>query len=387
MDAAVVGVARTPFWRRGESEPRTGDELACDVILDGLADAGLTADDLNGFVYYGLTRDTALLAQMLGLPDVRFTVASTGGGGGSAGSLGIAAAAIEAGLASTVVCLRVLQQGRRRLGAAFAPSTPGSSLASEADFYLTSGLISPGQMFSIVAKRHMHEYGTTREQLGEIVLTHRHHAQTRPDALRSRMLTMDQYLEAPFISDPLCRYDYCVENDAAAAVIVTSMDRAKDLAKHPVRIAASESGGEGRWGQGETWLGMPDDIFASSGHRPVAARMYAKAGVTPRDVDVAEIYDNFSSNVLMQLEDYGLCGRGEGGSFAASGAIRWPDGAVPVNTHGGQLAEGFVAGMTHVIEAVEQLRGTAINQVDGAEVALVTGGAAALPTSGTVLTR
>jgi acetyl-CoA acetyltransferase len=387
VDAAVVGVARTPFWRRGESEPRTGDELACDVILAALADARLQPEDLDGFVYYGLTRDTALLAQTLGLPDVRFTVASTGGGGGSAGALGIAAAAIASGLASTVVCLRVLQQGRRRLGAAFAPSTPGANVGAEADFYLTSGLISPGQMFAMMARRHMHRYGTRREHLGEIVLTHRAHARTRPDALRTRQLTMDEYLDTPFISAPLCRYDFCVENDAAGAVVVTSLERARDLAQWPVRIAASESGGSGRWGQAETWLGMPDDLFTSSGHGQIAGRLYGRAGVSPADVDVALVYDNFSSNVLMQLEDYGFCGRGEGGDFVASGAIRWPSGALPVNPHGGQLAEGFIAGMTHIIEAVEQLRGTAVNQVAGAEVALVTGGAAAVPVSGAVLTR
>ena len=130
---------------------------------------------------------------------------------------------------------------------------------------------------------------------------------------------------------------------------------------------------------------MPDEYFASSGHRPVAKRLYEMAGVTPADVDVALLYDHFTPMVIMQLEDYGFCGIGEGGPFVADGNIRWPDGSLPVNTHGGNLSEAYIIGMTHVKEAVEQLRGTAVNQVDGAEVALVTGGPASIPVSSLLL--
>jgi acetyl-CoA acetyltransferase len=126
---------------------------------------------------------------------------------------------------------------------------------------------------------------------------------------------------------------------------------------------------------------MPDDIFASSGHRPVATRAYEMAGITPADVDVALLYDHFSPMVLMQLEDYGFCPIGEGGRFVADGNIRWKTGSIPVNTHGGNLSEAYIIGMTHIREGVEQLRGVAVNQVDGAEIALTTGGPAALPVS------
>jgi acetyl-CoA acetyltransferase len=147
----------------------------------------------------------------------------------------------------------------------------------------------------------------------------------------------------------------------------------------------SGHGGAGRWGQAITWMGMPDDEFASSGHRPVAQRLWAMAGMTAADVDVALIYDHFSPMVIMQLEDYGFCGIGEGGAFVADGNIRWPDGSLPVNTHGGNLSEAYIIGMTHVKEAVEQLRGDAVNQVEGAEVALVTGGPASIPVSSLLL--
>jgi acetyl-CoA acetyltransferase len=132
-------------------------------------------------------------------------------------------------------------------------------------------------------------------------------------------------------------------------------------------------------------MNMPDDIFASSGHRPVAQRLYAMAGLRPSDVDVALLYDHFSPMVLMQLEDYGFCEIGESGPFVADGAIRWPTGSLPVNTHGGNLSEAYIIGMTHVKEAVEQLRGQAVNQVPDARVALVTGGPASLPTSSLLL--
>ena len=117
---------------------------------------------------------------------------------------------------------------------------------------------------------------------------------------------------------------------------------------------------------------MPDEYFAPSGHRTLARRLYEMAGVGPHDVDVALIYDHFSPMVILQLEDYGIALIGEGGPFVADGNIRWPDGSVPVNTHGGNLSEAYIIGMTHVKEGVEQMRGTAVNQVEGAEVALVT---------------
>jgi acetyl-CoA acetyltransferase len=132
---------------------------------------------------------------------------------------------------------------------------------------------------------------------------------------------------------------------------------------------------------------MTDPHFASSGHAPVAEHLYGRAGLGPSDVDVALIYDHFAPMVLMQLEDYGFCAKGEGGPFVESGAIRYDGGSIPVNTHGGQLSEAYIIGMTHVKEAVEQMRGEAINQVAGAEVALATGGPASLPVSGLLLGR
>jgi acetyl-CoA acetyltransferase len=388
--AAVVGVGATPYYRRGGSLPQTTLELAGKAVLAALADAGLTVDDLDGFALYSQGFDTALLAQWLGVPEVRFTAMLTGGGGGSAGSVGLAAAAVVSGMAEVVVSVMALQQAASRFGASFAPrGAPGATYAAppsaEADFVQPSGLMAPGQMFAVLARRHMHSYGTTREHFCEVAISTRANAVRRPTALMREPLTPEQYFGARMIADPLCLYDFCLESDGAVAVVTTSVERARDLRHRPVTVLASAHGGHGRWGQAITWMGMPDEEFASSGHRPVARRLYRMAGLGPGDVDVALLYDHFSPMVIMQLEDYGFCGIGEGGSFVADGNIRWPDGALPVNTHGGNLSEAYIIGMTHVMEAVEQLRGTAVNQVVGAEVALVTGGPASIPVSGLLL--
>lgn len=388
---AIVGVGATPYWRRGESVPLLPMEMAGQAVLAALADAGLTVDDLDGFALYSMGFDTALLAQWLGVPDVAFTAMLTGGGGGSAGSVGLAAAAIVSGQAEVVVSVMTLQQAASRFGASYAPrGKAGAAYAAppsaEASFLQPSGLMAPGQMFAVLAQRHMHRYGTTREHLAEVAISTRANASRRETALMRELLTRDDYFAGRMIADPLCLYDFCLECDGAVAVVTTSIERARDLRHPPVRIRASAHGGAGDWGQAITWMNMPDETFASSGHRPVARRLWDASGLGPGDVDVALLYDHFSPMVILQLEDYGFAPVGEGGPFVADGNIRWPDGSLPVNTHGGNLSEAYIIGMTHVKEAVEQLRGDAVNQVDGAEVALVTGGPASLPTSALVLT-
>ena len=387
---AVVGVGATPYYRRGESVPQTPMELAGKAVLAALDDAGLSVDDLDGFALYSMGFDTSLFAQWLGVPDVRFTAMLTGGGGGAAGSVGLAAAGIVAGMADVVVSVMTLQQAASRFGASFAPRGKAGAVYSappspEGNFIQPSGLMAPGQMFAVLTSRHMHLYGTTREHLAEVAISTRANAVRRETSLMREPLTNDEYFDARMISDPLCLYDFCLECDGAVAVVTTSIERARDLRHPPVYVTASTHGGNGRWGQAITWMGMPDEYFTSSGHRPVARRLWEMAGCAPADVDVALLYDHFTPMVIMQLEDYGFCNIGEGGPFVADGNIRWPDGALPVNTHGGNLSEAYIIGMTHVKEAVEQLRGTAVNQVAGAEVALVTGGPASIPVSSLLL--
>jgi acetyl-CoA acetyltransferase len=398
--AAIVGIGATPYYKRGQSYPQSEMSMACAAILGALDDAGLSIRDLDGFSIYSNSCDPAAVAAELGVPEVRWATSLTSGGGGCAGALGVAAAAIDAGMATTVVTLMTLQQLNRRLGgsavggalayAVAGSSGPygGSGISPSAAFTANNGLLSPGHSFALLAQRHMHLYGTKREHFAEVCISQRDNAIKRPTALRTTPLTLDDYFNARMISDPLCLFDYTMESDGAVAVVTVAADRAKDLRQPPVYIMASAHGGTGRWGPALfRYFQIPNDEFPSSGHRPVAKRLFEMAGISPSDVDVALLYDHFSPMVIMQLEDYGFCPVGEGGPFVADGNIRYGSGTIPVNTHGGNLSEAYIIGMTHVREAVEQMRGSAVNQVEGAEVALVTGGPASLPVSGTLLRK
>lgn len=400
--AAIVGVGATPYFRRGESYPETELSMGCTAILGALEDAGLTIADLDGFSIYSNSCDPATVGATLGVPEIRWATTTTSGGGGCAGALGVAAAAVHGGLADCVVTLMTLQQLNKRLGGsavggmlAYAMMSDGGGspyggggIPPSAAFTANNGLLAPGHSFAQLAQRHMHLYGTKREHFAEVCISTRANAMKRPTALRRTELTLDDYFNARMISDPLCLFDYTMESDGAVAVITVSAERAKDLRQPPVYIMGSTHGGSGRWGPAIfRYFQAPDDEFASSGHRPVAKRLYELAGVGPGDVDVALLYDHFSPMVIMQLEDYGFCPIGEGGRFVEDGNIRFEKGSIPVNTHGGNLSEAYIIGMTHVREAVEQLRGTAVNQVTDAEIALVTGGPAGLPVSGALLRR
>jgi acetyl-CoA acetyltransferase len=387
---AIVGIGATAYYVRGQSYPQTINELAGAAILAACEDAGIKAKQIDGFAYYSSAQagyaekfDTASMMEMLGIPEVGFSAALTSGGGGSAGAAGLATAAIMNGDANYVVTVMALQQIKQRLGTVFGAVAP----SPESSFLQPSGLVGPGHLMSVLARRHMHLYGTRREAFAEIVVSQRENAINRPCAVRRTPLTLEEYFASPMLADPLCRLDFCLETDGAVAFITTSTQRAKDLKQKPVLIHASAHGGSRSWGRAFAWMGMPDPDFASSGHKPVADRLWAMSGLRPSDIDVALIYDHFSAMVLMQLEDYGFCGKGEGGAFVESGALRYKGGSIPVNTHGGQLSEAYIIGMTHIREAVEQLRGVAINQVKDAKLALVTGGPASLPVSGTILRR
>jgi acetyl-CoA acetyltransferase len=393
-DVAIAGIGATPYYKRGETVGKSIIHLAGEAILAACADAGVSVAGVDGLAFYSLARagygeqmEAGELVETLGIRELKFSAALTGGGGGSAGAIGLARAAIVAGDASVVVTVMALQQ-RTRLGTVVATKavTPVSS------FVQPSGLAGPGHLMSLLTRRHMYQYGTTRDAFAEIAISTRQNALHRPKARYREPLTREQYFAARMIADPLCLYDFCLESEGAVAIVTTSIERARDLRQPPVPVVAAAHGGTREWGRAFSWFGMPDDeTFASSGNKPIADRLYARAGITAQDIDVALIYDHFSPMVLMQLEDYGFCEKGEGGPFVLSGAIRYtPErqpGGIPVNTHGGQLSEAYVIGATHILEGVEQLRGTAVNQVAGAELALVTGGPSAIPNSGLILGR
>lgn len=393
---AIVGVGATDYYLRGKSWPRTINDMAGEAILKACEDAGISVKDIDGFAYYAGASagyvdkfDSGSLMETLGMPHVSFTATLTSGGGGVAGAVGLATAGLmNEDCTYAVTVMAVQQVPNARLGAIFGQMKPDP----ENSFLQPSGLIGPGHLMSVLARRHRHLFGSTEDALAEIVMASRDHALNRPKAIRRTPLTKEDYLASVMLADPLRRLDFCLETDGAVAVITTTADRAKDCRHKPAYIHGCVHGASRNWGRAFGWMNMPDPEFSSSGHQFLADRVWAQSGLTAKDMDVALIYDHFSSMVLAQLEDYGFCERGEGNDYVLAGKTRYDratgrgvNGGIPVNTHGGNLSEAYIIGMTHVVEAVEQVRGTAINQVADCEFALATGGPAPIPVSSLIL--
>ena len=390
--AHVVGVGETRYARWGKIGDVTEHALALEAILRAVADAGLSVDEVDGLCSFAEDRNEAVfLAAELGLPALRYAsmVWMPGGGGGCA-AVGNAAMAVETGQADVVVVYRSLCQGQFfRFGKAgvnlSAPPSPrpptvqqaSSLMLASMGFAMPYGLVMAAAAYALPTRRHMHLYGTTSEQLGRIAVTFREHASRNPRAVMGgRPMTLADHQASPMIADPHRLFDCCLESDGACAVVVTSAERARDLAQRPVEILAAEQGAPRGYAFGPfTNANVADELYATGGTEELARRLYGKAGLAPGDVDVAQIYDHFTGCVLMQLEDFGFCKRGEGGPFVESGALAWGSGSLPTNTHGGSLSEAYIHGLNHVVEGVRALRGESTSPVEGAQVCLVTSGA------------
>ena len=388
---AIGGIGATRF---SADSGRSILSLAAEASLAAIADAGLVPSDVDGIVRCdmdGVAHND--LAEALGMPNVTYWGSSGPGGAAPGGMIAQAVGAICSGQATAVLAFRALngRSGARfgRAGGGGGRSgrpRPAGGGGSYDEFFAPYGLVAPGHVFSLIAQRHMIEFGTTAEHLGSIALACRARANANPGAqMADRPLTMEQYLAGRMISTPLRLFDYCLETDGACAVIVTSAERAADGPQPPalIRAVAQHAGPEPQLGFLNPTLMRRSLTTQTSA--ALAETLYRRAGLGPADIDVAQFYDCFTITVLLQLEDYGFCAKGEGGPFAASGAID-KGGHLPINTSGGHLSEGYIHGMNHIAEGVRQLRGTSTNQVPGAEVCLVTSG---LPvtTSGLILRR
>ncbi|MFP5305526.1 MAG: thiolase C-terminal domain-containing protein [Gammaproteobacteria bacterium] len=372
---AVVGIGATEFSR---DSGRSVLSLATEASRAALADAGLTAKDIDGIVGCDQDRVTPwTLAATLGATNLAFWSRTGPGGVAPSMMMGVAVGALMSGQAKAVLAFRSLNgRSEARLGSG-VPGMDGQVIGgfgSYDEFYLPYGLITAGQCFALMARRHMIEFGTRPEHLAEVAMACRAAANATPHAqMHARTMSLDDYMSARMIAEPLRLFDFCLESDGACAVVITRAERARDLRKPPVLIRAVAGGAPPDLRPGMMFPVVTRHDMTELGGRRAAQTLWRRAGMGPEDVDIAQIYDCFTISVLLQLEAFGFCAKGEGGPFAASGALR-KGGALPINTAGGHLSEVYVHGMNGIVEAVRQLRGEADMQIDGAETCLCTHG-------------
>jgi acetyl-CoA acetyltransferase len=374
---AIVGIGETRFAKRLEgSETR----LALEAILAALDDAGIPPGDVDGLASYTLeSSDEVEIAKSLGLGDVTFFTQVGWGGGAGPACVGQLALAIAAGQCRVGVAWRARKRGSGGRPWAAAAAQPG--VASQ--WTRPHGLLRPVDEIALLARRYFHETGATREHLAHVALACRRAANRNPRAvMHDRPLTREAYRGARWISEPLCLFDSCLETDGALACVLVARDRARDCRQPSVLVHAF---GQGLPQQSHAMINYWCDDPLRGPSWTCAEVLYRNADVTPADVDVAQLYDAFTPLVLLSLEGYGFCGRGEGAAFAEDGALEL-GGRLPVNTSGGGLSEAYVHGFNLVTEGVRQMRGTSTSQVEGAQISLVTGGEG-VPTSALLLRR
>jgi acetyl-CoA acetyltransferase len=373
--AAVVGVGESRYYKRGEA-PDTEFQLACTAIRNAVEDAGLSMRDIDGVVAYMERNEPVRLSAALGMGDLDFTAQTFGGGGNGAGAaVTIADAAITAGYAECIVVFRSLAQGQF---GRYGQSGRARRSRGAGAFTVPYGLQTPAQICAMQTQRYMYDHGVTQDSLAEVVLASYAHAQRNPRAIRyGTPLTREEYHASRWIAEPLHLYDCCPENDGAAAIVVSSAERARDVPKQPVAIIAGAHGLEHRDGV----AAFGEANFPTAHHRHVGAQLWKRAGVSPRDIPVAQFYENFTGPVLMAIAEMGFCEAGELNEFVADGNIQWPDGRLPINTSGGNLGEAYIHGFGNVVEAVRQIRGESTCQVEGAELSLSVSGPGYAPGS------
>ena len=383
MTAAIVGVGATEFSRQaGRSEL----QLACEAIRDALADAGMKAADVDGIVSYTVDPvEETELVRSVGFREVAFSSRVPYGGGGSMGTLLHATAAIDSGAADVVVAYRAIRarSGASRFGAPKTSPSPtsGHSGTTAMQWCMPYGVLTPASWMALNATRYMHIYGVASADFGQAVLQLRAYAEANPAAWGyKRPMSLADHQASRWIAEPCIRLlDCCQETDGSVALIITSRERAGDLAEVPVMIGAA------------TTAGLFEQEIASDHYRPdlsvmegsvaLGKRLFDRSGFRRDEIDAAMIYDAFSPILLMQLEALGFCGPGEAKDFVADGNLAL-DGALPTNTNGGLIGEGYIHGLNLVLEAVRQLRGVAVNQVRDARQVLVTASR-----TGAILTR
>jgi acetyl-CoA acetyltransferase len=380
--SAIVGIGATGF---SKDSGRSELSLAVEAVKAALDDAGLVPKDVDGYSSFTMDNNPAVeVNRSLGGGDLSFFSSIHYGGGAACATLQQAAMAVATGVSDTVVCYRAMnERSQQRFGTGLRARTEVPNTENSlSGWYSPYGLLTPAAWVAMNARRYLHQYGATTEDFGRVSVAARKHAATNPYAwFYQRPITLEDHQNSRWIIEPLRLLDCCQESDGSVAVVVTSLERARDLRHKPAVIAAAA---QGATHEQQMMTGYyRDDITGLPEMGLVAAQLYETAGVGPDDIQTAVIYDHFTPFVLVQLEEFGFCGRGEAKDFVSGGNIEL-GGRLPLNPHGGQLGEAYIHGMNGVSEAVRQIRGTAVNQVEGVEHVVVTAGTG-VPTSGLIL--
>jgi acetyl-CoA acetyltransferase len=375
-EAAIAGIGATEFSKEsGRSEL----QLAAECSKAALDDAGIHPSEVDGMITFTIDNSDEIgLARCLGVKDLAYTTRIPGGGAGAVATIYQAMAMVNAGLCNTVLVWRAMnERSQYRFGQPHtqnlgpqAGNGTGSLL-----WCMPFGAQTPATWESLAAQRYMQQYGVTNEDLGRVAVAQRKYAATNPAAwFYGKPITLEEHQNSKWIVEPILRLlDCCQESDGGVAIVITSLDRAKDLRQKPVRIVGA-------------CQSIPYNVEVISNYyhadlsmmpeaEGTAKRLYAQTGMKPSDMQAAMIYDAFTPQVLKQLEGFGFCKRGEAKDFIKSGGIDI-DGILPVNTHGGLIGEAYIHGMNSVAEGVRQVRGTAVNQVKNVERVLVSSGMA-----------
>ncbi len=380
--AAIAGIGQTEFSKRSG---RTELKLAIEAIGAALDDCGLSPRDVDGMSIFTMENNPENeVIRSLGGGDLRFFSRVHYGGGAACAPIHQAAMAIATGAAEVVVCYRAMnERSEQRFGAGIQ-DRPSAPTVEQVGFgwYAPYGLLTPAAWVAMFAQRYLHTFGATTEDFGRVAVADRKHAATNPAAwFYEKPITLEDHQNSRWVVEPMRLLDCCQESDGAVAVIVTSAERAKDLKQKPavIRAAAQAMASD----QKMMTSYYREDISGIPEMGLVAQQLFETSEIGPEDIQTAVLYDHFTPFVLAQLEEFGFCKKGEAKDFIRDGRIEF-GGALPINTHGGQLGEAYIHGMNGVAEGVRQVRGTAANQVPAIEHVLVTAGTG-VPTSGIIL--
>lgn len=379
--AAIAGIGATEFSKNsGRSELR----LAAEATLEALRDAGIDPSEVDGMSTYTMDNNPEIeLFRAIGGKELKFFSRIHYGGGAACAPIMHAAMAVASGVAEVVVCYRAMnERSQYRFGAGHTPPPMPTAETAHFGWYVPFGLISPASWVAMQAQRYMYDHGATSEDFGRVSVVARANAATNPKAwFYEQPITLEEHQNSRWIVEPLHLLDCCQESDGAVAVVVTTLERARRLRQPPVVIRAAAQGA------GDDSQMMTSyyrrDVGRISEMNIVAEQLYAQAGIGPRDVQAAILYDHFTPFVLPQLEAFGFAKEGQAKDFIREGNIG-RGGRLPVNTHGGQLGEAYIHGLNGVSEGVRLARGTSVNQPPGVRHVIVTAGTG-VPTSGLIL--